>query len=224
MDRADEYLPSVVPAERPGQEGGKRHANRLRRTRQICEAALDLFLERGVEGATIDDVVGGAGLAKGTFYRYFESKEALVEALFRPTADAVVAALDRCNAALIGARTQADLFAAYQVMAVELAGALLSDPGVARLYLQECRGPDTGARRPVRVLARAIQARVEGLTRTAQQHGLLEPVSPKVIALVVSGAVEQLLFHALSGDAIGEPTEVIQVLIGLVLHGVADVA
>ena len=32
------FLPSRVPEERPGQEGGKRHLNRIAKTRQLCEA------------------------------------------------------------------------------------------------------------------------------------------------------------------------------------------
>ena len=45
-----------APKERPGPPGGKRDVNRKRRTHAIARAALGLFLERGVESVTIDDI------------------------------------------------------------------------------------------------------------------------------------------------------------------------
>jgi AcrR family transcriptional regulator len=51
------------------------------RTRALLAAALDVFLERGFESARLDEVAQRAGVAKGTLYLYFPSKEALFEAL-----------------------------------------------------------------------------------------------------------------------------------------------
>lgn len=51
------------------------------RRQELLEAALKLFIERGVSEPTVADVTSAAGAAKGTFYRYFESKEDLIAAL-----------------------------------------------------------------------------------------------------------------------------------------------
>lgn len=51
------------------------------RTQALLDAALDVFLERGFEAARLDEVAQRAGVAKGTLYLYFPSKEALFEAL-----------------------------------------------------------------------------------------------------------------------------------------------
>jgi TetR/AcrR family transcriptional repressor of uid operon len=50
---------------------------------RLKQAAMQLFLERGYGGTTIADIETGAGLAprSGTFYRHFESKEALLVAI-----------------------------------------------------------------------------------------------------------------------------------------------
>jgi AcrR family transcriptional regulator len=49
----------------------------------ILEAALELFVERGFHGTAVPLVAERAGVSAGTIYHYFESKEALVNALFR---------------------------------------------------------------------------------------------------------------------------------------------
>lgn len=47
----------------------------------LLQAGLDIFYEKGFECTTIDDIVGRATCGKGTFYRYFQSKEALFDEL-----------------------------------------------------------------------------------------------------------------------------------------------
>lgn len=49
----------------------------------ILDAALDLFVERGFHGTAVPLVAERAGIAAGTIYRHFESKEALVNTLYR---------------------------------------------------------------------------------------------------------------------------------------------
>jgi AcrR family transcriptional regulator len=49
----------------------------------ILEAALDLFAYRGFHGTAVPLVAEKAGVGAGTLYRYFESKEALVNALYQ---------------------------------------------------------------------------------------------------------------------------------------------
>jgi AcrR family transcriptional regulator len=49
----------------------------------ILGAALDLFVERGFYGTAVPDIAEKAGVGAGTIYRYFESKEALVNELYR---------------------------------------------------------------------------------------------------------------------------------------------
>ncbi len=48
-------------------------------TKQILfETAAELFLQKDFNKVTVDNIVEKAGLAKGTFYIYFESKDALI--------------------------------------------------------------------------------------------------------------------------------------------------
>lgn len=49
--------------------------------RQILAGARRVFLAKGYEGASMDGIAKAAGVSKGTLYVYFDSKEALFEAL-----------------------------------------------------------------------------------------------------------------------------------------------
>src|SRR5882757_9813170 len=60
---------------KPGESAGNDKRSR------ILDAAQSLFLRYGVKRTALDDVVREAGIAKGTLYLYFDSKDALFAAL-----------------------------------------------------------------------------------------------------------------------------------------------
>lgn len=53
---------------------------RSRRRQQIIDAARQIIAEKGLAGLTVQDVTEVADMAVGSFYTYFPSKEALIEA------------------------------------------------------------------------------------------------------------------------------------------------
>lgn len=51
------------------------------RRADLLEASIEVFKEKGIAGATVADITEAAGVAKGTFYLYFQSREHLLLAL-----------------------------------------------------------------------------------------------------------------------------------------------
>ena len=52
-----------------------------RRKRELLQIAYSLFISRGYENTSVDDIIEAAGIAKGTYYYHFESKEQTLEAV-----------------------------------------------------------------------------------------------------------------------------------------------
>lgn len=52
-----------------------------RRRDELLEAAERLLIAQGVARTTVDEIAAAAGVAKGTFYLYFASKDAAIDAL-----------------------------------------------------------------------------------------------------------------------------------------------
>ena len=54
----------------------------------VVAAAAELFLHRGYEATSVDDLVGATGLHRGSLYKAFGSKRGVFLAALRPVADA----------------------------------------------------------------------------------------------------------------------------------------
>ena len=78
------------------------------------QAALALFAERGFHGTRVPDIAERAGVATGTIYRYFETKEALVNAIYREHKGAHAEAIAKLFTADLPAEQQ--ILAAWRAM------------------------------------------------------------------------------------------------------------
>ncbi len=160
------------------------------RQQRFLAAALAEFAAHGYRKASLNRLVQGLGIAKGSVYRYFANKEALFHYLFE---DFVVQAkwAVRETAAAAGP----DFFA--QVRAVFTAGLRFLDehPLYYRLYLQvlfEAGIP--GRRRLLERIHLVSGEYLAELCRCGQERGELRPdVPPSVVAFTVTALLDRFL-------------------------------
>ncbi|MBL8272058.1 TetR/AcrR family transcriptional regulator [Steroidobacter sp.] len=71
------------------------------RREELLDAAQQLFLDKGIGATSIDEIANAAAVAKGTFYLYFASKEALLHAIqerfIASFCTRLEAAMERCG-------------------------------------------------------------------------------------------------------------------------------
>ena len=64
-------------SERPS----RRERKKLETRRRLMEAALQLFREQGYDDTTVEQIAEAVDVAKGTFFNYFDTKEAILPAM-----------------------------------------------------------------------------------------------------------------------------------------------
>jgi AcrR family transcriptional regulator len=80
-----------------------RRERKKQETRQsMMESALRLFSERGYDATTVKDITDAAGVAKGTFFNYFDTKEAILPAIAACRVEQLEAALGSESGAAAG--------------------------------------------------------------------------------------------------------------------------
>ncbi|MBU3091305.1 TetR/AcrR family transcriptional regulator [Clostridium sp. CF011] len=57
----------------------KSEMNKLKKKKRLYDSAYELFTTKGINDTAINDIVKGAGVAKGTFYLYFKDKYHIID-------------------------------------------------------------------------------------------------------------------------------------------------
>jgi AcrR family transcriptional regulator len=130
------------------------------RPEQIIKAAFELFGERGLANARLQDIAERAGVSKGTIYLYFPNKEELFRAMIQQTA---VAAIERAEQSMPQGTPTEQLLAymrgywefvrtpAFSTIYRLVLGELHQFPDVARFYAENV------VKRGLRLIAGIIQ-------------------------------------------------------------------
>ena len=98
MDIAREpIIKNELSTPEPGHGDHRTRVGRERRERtqaRIIEAALKVFAEKGPDAPIIDDFIKAAGVARGTFYNYYQSTEELLEATAKWLQDDLILSIE----------------------------------------------------------------------------------------------------------------------------------
>lgn len=158
---------------------------RGRRTRDaLVRAGRDAFDEHGYETVRIDDVCARAGVSHGTFYTYFDSKEAL----FGEVAAAVVG--EMFTASVVGPGVPGDPYARIEAANRLYLRAWAANSRLVRM-LEQAATAEEGLRGLLLELREVFVRRgAEGLRRL-QEQGLADPaLDPRLTAVMLGGMVE----------------------------------
>lgn len=167
------------------------------RPAEIVEAAMDVFVEHGFAGTKLSEVAKRAGVAKGTLYLYFDTKEDLFRATARQALAANLDAMEQSSAAFAGSVTE------FVPVLLKRAAGRMGDgriPGIVRMVLGESRAfPDLARIWHDEVVSRVLTL-LSGMIANAQARGEIRPGDPNLYAFSVIGPmVLGLLFHEFFG-------------------------
>ena len=162
-----------------------RKVDRKARREEILAAAVRVFARRGYAAARIDDVAREAGIAKGSVYLYFDSREHLLHAAFADLAERSERIL---REAVEGPGPAAARLAA---LIRSVMTGLPEDRDLARVLLDLwSAGRDAESPVDMATAYRDYRAVIAGLLVQAGAEGVPLPAEPAAHAAVVVGAIE----------------------------------
>lgn len=154
--------------------------------RMILDAAVRVFARQGFHHCRVSDVADEAGVAYGLVYHYFESKEDVLETIFRDTWAELVAAIHDVEGLDEPAVEQL-----RQVTAI-LLRSWRRQPDLVRVLVREvARSPAVQQR--VEELGEIFRA-IQRIVARGQASGELRTdVDPRLASWIVYGAIEEIL-------------------------------
>ncbi|MEP3045613.1 MAG: TetR/AcrR family transcriptional regulator [Roseibium sp.] len=159
------------------------------KNKQIIEAAIAEFQEKGYAGASMDRISERAQVSKRTVYNHFESKEALFKAINQCLADQINSALD----------LPYDGSKPIRTALVELGwaeGELMTNPcfmSLARMIMSETiRAPELAADMDARITKLSV---FRDFIERANREGRLQVEDPVVAAKQFLGLIKSRSFY-----------------------------
>lgn len=151
---------------------------------RIIRAATDVFLEKGRDGARMQDIADRAGINKALLHYYFRSKNRLYEKVFESIVEFFLSHL------LEAAQMQNDLSQMLRSFINEYIDTLARHPQVVRFVLWEIRhGGENFARAAKKVFEKHGYTTIPLIakTREAVESGKIRPVDPVHFTLSLLG-------------------------------------
>ncbi|HZP58445.1 MAG TPA: helix-turn-helix domain-containing protein [Dehalococcoidia bacterium] len=162
-------------------------AKKMRRE-EILAAARRVFAERGFRGTTIADIAEEAGIALGTIYLYFPSKEAVFGALSRRFGEIIVEAAQKVPAS-------PTLEEDVRLRIARVFDACRENRDLVQLVVMNSDPESEVARRMRQAEEERNRPFVAGIA-AAMRRGAIRAGDPAVMARLVSGVVSIAVYQA----------------------------
>lgn len=180
----------------PPTDGRMSRAARQRQDRreQVLACAQRVFSRKGYHDTGVADIIAEAGVARGTFYLYFESKRAIFDEL-----------LDRLLALLAGSVRRIEVGAGAADPEAQMldnvrsvVATLQTNRELTRILLRTAIGIDADFDRKLDELYGRLRDMVKGALALGAEMGLVRSCDLEVTSLCILGTVKEVMEHYLA--------------------------
>lgn len=182
-----------------------------RRQREIFEAAVHLFLEKGFAETSMREIAQAAGVGKSTLYDYFQTKDDILVTYFLDETYTISRQAEAINALDLPAVEKL-----RQLMRAHLEYLLENkDFYMALAYEAQRLGPQSQKR--LQVARHAYQDLICRLIEQGTQEGSFRPVNPFLAMRVILASLTPVVFTT---RPTGTPQEMLNEALDLLLNGI----
>lgn len=155
---------------------------------RILDAAEEVFARRGFHGARVTDIARLAGVADGTIYLYFKSKDDLLVSLFEDRVERINAMLRVILDSEQRAQTRLERFINFYL------GLAIKNPNLAEVIAIELRSSSKFMKEYKNVKFIEFLGLITQIIREGQAAGeIRNDCTPEVISRTLFGALDELL-------------------------------
>ena len=191
--------------------------SREARRATILTSALEVFAEHGYHQTSVTDLVKAAGVARGTFYLYFESKDAIFIELLEGL-------VQRVRSGIVGVRPEASappLEVQLQQTIARLLTILWENRPLTKIIFREAVGLHAQVDEKLLAFHRELYTYTEAALTLGEATGYTRAVDGPIVATAVVGAVRELVERYLVMDQDLDVEQASASLVNFVLYGVS---
>lgn len=189
--------------------------DKSQRRDEIMAAAKKVFSRKGFHATTIADIAKEAGLAYGSIYWYFDSKDDLFHALMAVEEQTLRAHV----AAAVGASTESDGATPFRIAVRATLEFFEADKATAKLLFRDAYALGDKFERHLGGIYERFIDDIETFIVVAQRRGRVVIAPPRMVAYTLAALIGQLAHRRLSTDDGVTAAEVADFVVSLVLNG-----
>ncbi len=165
------------------------------RREKILKSAISAFSHKGYHDTSISDIIEKAGIARGTFYLYFENKRQIFDSIL----DNLIVELDRCIRIIVlgqGLPNPLDQLKANLVRVLTL---FIENPDLTRILLRHATGLDTELDQKITGFYNDWVRRIEEAIRLGIKMGIVRQCNSRLISCGILGCIKEVIEHTTPG-------------------------
>jgi AcrR family transcriptional regulator len=164
---------------------------REQRRAQVLRHAAEVFAERGYHQTTISDIIAKAGIARGTFYLYFQDKRSifdeLIEGLMIPINERIVRIDPTSPPEVCLKLIRQNLRAILEIT--------MEQRDLTKILMSDAVGLDPEFDKKLNDFYRAITDMLERSLRRGQAMGVVRACDVKINAVLIIGSFKELMYQ-----------------------------
>ena len=164
------------------------------RRQQILSVARDVFARRGYHQTTIDDIALQAGVARGTFYLYFEDKRAI----FSDLIDRFASQLSMAIVRIVTDEPERPVADQVRENIRAIIGTCLMERSMTKILFTDAVGIDPAFDRKLFTFYDMVVQLLAESLKDGQALGIVDEGEPRVLAYLTIGALKELLYQAVT--------------------------
>lgn len=172
----------------------------VKRREQVLAVAAAVFAEKGYRAANVTDIVNGAGIGRGTFYLYFDSKKdvflEIIEGYFKDFTRLLAENRSRLNDAI---KEDARVLGVWRENVLHILEYHRAHPETTSVVYRDALGNDAHFATRVKELEKVARRQQREVFRTMQQAGLMRDCDLEVVTTIILGSVIDVIMEHVVG-------------------------
>jgi AcrR family transcriptional regulator len=174
-----------------------------KRREQILASALEVFAEKGYHASGVADILDHAGISRGTFYLYFESKRQLFDELL----DDLLIQVQEVFKPVDLSDPHRTVYQQLRDNCVAILSHLIAQPALARVILAQAPGVDADVDRRLESFYDDVITLLSETLSFGMKVGIVRDLDPQMVAICIVGSVKELIYQHVLRDRAGTDVE-----------------
>ena len=186
---------------------------------KILKAAISSFAQKGYHDTSISKIINKAGIARGTFYLYFENKRQIFDSIL----ENLIVEIDRCIKKIeIGKERQNPLEQLKDNLR-RIFTLFVENPELSRILLRHAAGLDKESDQKITEFYNNIADKIGDALKLGIKMELIRDCNPRITSFLILGSIKELIEHVtLTMKNKSDINPVIDEILNFGLHGLKN--